>query len=472
MLLLNTKSIISKKFFFLTLLLQLLIFSLLIFLPLKASLALIIGIGAIFFVLTNPNPMFATLVLSILVAVILPRPTGRTLVFKIEEVFPLLMLLFSLFTWIQSGDSHISTGSIGRMLGGFFVVVFVSAIIGLLKEHGKIYIFDEMMTVLAWGMYFLVIKNKISEKEIKYIFGVLILSVLIISFYYLYEFWRLDGKDRFRTDQQHLFNITIPLLFSVLLYDTQKIRKILAILLMIPMVIAVYITLTRALWLLVPLAIFLQYVYFIRDSFKIQKVKSFLLPIIIIVVVGISGIMLLQGIFGVSNLFGWRFATFQVLEYDISLLARAELAQYVFEKVSSAPLFGSGLGDFLRYQYFATLGRFNVYWLDNTYLQVLWKTGIIGLVLFLGFLTLFLKRAWFVLKNATTAFDKIIGSGIFFSFFALMISSLQCGILIGYRFNFVWGILMGITELKARELELLKHTLPNSSPQRGAEGRG
>ena len=56
-------------------------------------------------------------------------------------------------------------------------------------------------------------------------------------------------------------------------------------------------------------------------------------------------------------------------------------------------------------------------------------------------------------------FDNIIGSSIFFSFVALAISGLQCGILAGYRFNFIWAILAGITEIKAQEIKKRKESL-------------
>ncbi|MEO0110689.1 MAG: O-antigen ligase family protein, partial [candidate division WOR-3 bacterium] len=155
----------------------------------------------------------------------------------------------------------------------------------------------------------------------------------------------------------------------------------------------------------------------------------------------------------VERLLGGRFASFKILEYDVSLLARMELGKYVIEKVRQSPFLGVGLADFVRYRYFPTLGRFNVYLLDNTYLQLLWKTGILGLTLFLGMMGFFLARAWFILKKGRTTFDKIIGSSIFFSFLTLMISGLQCAILVGYRFNLVWAVLAGITELRAREIK-------------------
>jgi O-antigen ligase len=435
---------------------QLLLFSLVFFAPLRVVIITGMGIIALFFLLVYPDPLVATLILASFITIILPRPTGRSFVFKVEEVVPFITLLFLIFSFLQEDNACRPIGKIGYWLIGFLVVVLIAAAIGVLKEQNKILILDEMLMFAMWGGYFIVVKTKLTQEQIKHIFLIIIASSLIVSLYYIFEFKLLAGLSRFRTDQQHIFNFSVPFLFAVWLYDKNRTRKIIAGLLIIPMVIAVYVTLTRALWVLIPLVLFLQYLYFIKESLRRKKLTTYLLPIFIVFMIAVLGIMLLQGLFGVSNLLGERFTSFKFLESDLSLLARAELSTYVLDRFHSSPIFGSGLADFLRYQYFPTLGHFNVYWLDNTYMQLIWKTGIVGTFLFLGFLYYGLKRAWYVLKNAMEAYDKIFGSSFFFSLVALAISGLQCGILVGYRFNFVWAILVGIIEIKAQEIQKQK----------------
>ncbi len=450
--------------FALIFLLQLGILLLFIFSPLKVSLAVICGLGALIFIMASQSPLAASLILSTFFAIVLPRPGGRTYFFKVEEIFPMLALFFFLLSFFQGEYKARPVGKIGHWLLGFMIVVLIAGVSGLLQGRDRILVFDEAMMFWAWGIYFLVMKSNLSQRAREYILATLIIGALVVSLYYLYGFQILGGRERFRTDQQHIFNVSLPLLFAVLLYDTKKIRKVLAVLLMVPMVIAVYITLTRALWILVPLTILLQYLYFTRKSRRGRESRSRLLPLLIIAAIAIFGVMMLNILFGVQRLLGGRFATLGGLEYDLSLLARAELTQYVLARVSARPLLGTGFADYLRYQYFPTLGHFDIHWLDNTYLQVLWKTGIIGTVLFFGVLSFFLSRAWFVLKNADTVFDKIIGSGIFFSILTLAISGLQCGILVGYRFNFVWAILAGIIEMRASELKQIR-SLASLSPK-------
>ncbi|MEO0116900.1 MAG: O-antigen ligase family protein [candidate division WOR-3 bacterium] len=443
----------NKKWFLLILLLQAIPFLSFLFLPGKAALAFILGIGGIIFIAFHKEPTFASLLLSIFVVIVLPRATGRTFFFKVEEIFPLLTIFFLFLASWEGKTSQIPIGGIGKSLLGFLIVVAFAAFIGCTKGNPKILVFDEMMMLLLWGIYFIILKMDIQKKEMKNILLLIILASLIVAFYYLYQFWASKGVGRVCTDQQHIFNFSIPLLFATFLYERRIMRKVLAVSLTIPMILAVYVTLTRALWLLIPLTLFSQYLYFIKRDIPKRRFHSYLFPILVVIIIGLLGLMIFTIFLGVRGVLGARFASLKILEYDVSLLARVELAHYVLERFRKSPLLGVGLADFVRYRYFSSPGRPNIYLLDNTYLQLLWKTGIFGLIPFLGMLIFFLRRAWFILQKGRSDFDKTLGSSFFFSIFALIITGLESAILVGYRFNLVWGILAGITELRAREIE-------------------
>ncbi|MBS4015548.1 MAG: O-antigen ligase family protein [Candidatus Latescibacteria bacterium] len=453
-----------KKILPVMLLVQLLFFLLVMLAPIKITVVVLSGIAVIIIYLVTPNPLITSIILSVVVAIILPQSFGRALGIKIEEIFPVVTLFFLILTYLQNDydkqlTSRVTTNQIGKMgywLLAFLGVIFISAVMGLIKDRTKILVIDEWMMFFAWGFYFVVIKSNISDESIKYILYTIIISSVLVSLYYIFEFRSLSGIARFRTDQQHIFNVTIPLLFAVFLYHTKKPIKTLAIVLIIPMIIAVYITLTRALWLLIPLALIFQYFYYIRSNIRYAKIGQWLFPVLIIGTIVVVGLFLLNQMLGVQNLLGGRLATFKFLEYDPSLLARVELGYYVLQRFQAAPLFGTGLADFLRYLYYPTLGRFNVYWLDNSFLQLIWKTGLVGLFVFSIFIFYFLKRCWFVLKNALNQTDKILGSSMLFSFIALVISSFQCAILVGYRFNFVWAVLFAIIEIRAQQIKAIK----------------
>jgi len=444
---------VKRKTFFLLLFLQLLLFLLIILLPMKGALAVILATGSIIFILSNKDPLLASLILSLLIAIVLPHPTGRRLFFKVEEIFPIITLFFFLLATFQNDTQPRPVGRVGKALIAFLIVVIISGVIGLLRGRPKILIWDEAMMFFLWGIYFIVSEIILSEKEMKRILLAIIIASLLVSLYYIYQFRAIAGKGRFCTDQQHIFNFTIPFLFALFLYATRRWEKILAILLMIPMIIAVYVTLTRALWLLIPLTLLFQYFYFIKSDVRQRRIYSYFSPILIVTIISILGLTLLNTLFDVGQLLGGRAASFKILEQDLSLLARVELGQYVMERWRYSPILGVGLADFVRYRYFPALGFPDIYLLDSTYLQLLWKTGILGLGFFLGVIGFSLARAWFILKNGRTNFDKIIGSSIFFSFLALAITGLESAIWVGYRFNLVWATLAGLAEMRFQEIK-------------------
>lgn len=431
--------------------------------PFKITAVVVGSIAVIIVYLVTANPLTTSIILSVFVAIILPQSFGRALGVKIEEIFPLITVFFLILAYLQKDHTTQSVqpksiprvGKMGYWLLVFLFIILISAAKGLLTGRSKMLVFDETMMFAAWGMYFIIVKSQFAQQDIKHLILAIITAAFIVSLYYIYEFIVAGGKSNFRTDQQHILNVSIPILFAILLYDTNRQRKIFSIILMIPMIIAVYITLTRSLWLLIPVSMIWQYLYFIRKEHHQTKFKQVFFPLMITGSVIILGLVLLTQL-GIQNLLGERFASFRALQYDLSLLARAELAHYVFGRIRLAPLWGTGLADFLRYQYFPTMGRYNVYWLDSSFLQVLWKTGLIGLTIFSTFMILFISRSFFLLKHAQNIYDKIISSGIFFSMIMLIINGIQSGILVGYRFNFVWAVLFAVIEIRAQQIKAIK----------------
>ncbi|MDD2890374.1 MAG: O-antigen ligase family protein, partial [bacterium] len=166
-----------------------------------------------------------------------------------------------------------------------------------------------------------------------------------------------------------------------------------------------------------------------------------------------------------------RSATLKHLAIDPSFLGRMELTSYVLPKVQKSPIVGTGLGDQIFYKKLALSGVSVVYshgslstsiiphknniisWLDMSYLNVLWKMGIIGLLTFLGLYIVFVKRCWFIFKHSENEFEKWSSLGILTGIVGLLFTGLLSAILVGYRFNLTWAALMGIIELQAQRIE-------------------
>ncbi len=111
------------------------------------------------------------------------------------------------------------------------------------------------------------------------------------------------------------------------------------------------------------------------------------------------------------------------------------------EKVAVHPFVGWGIGDeedipILRGQNTTVLR------VDNSYLTLWWKSGIIGLLLFTGFLVLVLWRCW-VLARHPHRDVQLLAMSVAGTMVGVLVLSLASSIVTHYRFNAIWGVMMG-----------------------------
>jgi O-antigen ligase len=138
---------------------------------------------------------------------------------------------------------------------------------------------------------------------------------------------------------------------------------------------------------------------------------------------------------------------------DHSFLMRVELGWYAIQKFLQRPIFGWGLGDFLRYQFLGNPNLKNNY-IDNSWLYFLWKGGIIGLSLFVFILYRIIKVSIFILKNSKNKTVKSIVAGIFGGFVGLVALALLSPLFIKYRTNVLIAFFLAYLEFEYNKLKL------------------
>jgi hypothetical protein len=83
------------------------------------------------------------------------------------------------------------------------------------------------------------------------------------------------------------------------------------------------------------------------------------------------------------------------------------------------------MGDFMHYRGADVFGAF--YLLDSSYLSVLWKPGLLGLLAFLLLWALFPKQIWFVYRHATDRFQVLCAAAMFVAFIGLVMIGIESG---------------------------------------------
>lgn len=435
--------------------------------------AVILGIGCLLYLLWGSDQLSKAILLTIVVSSIMLQTTRKSL-FRVEELPFIFVVGFFLFNRLLGSKSNSKIGPTGWWLVLFLGSVALSAGVGIFNGRSFSKVGGELAVYFYYLMFFFIIEADLDERWIKYFIYAIIGTAFIVTLEYIGILRIYQGKIRCATDQQVLLNVAIPLVFSWLLYEKRKRVRVLLTIFLVLMGFAVFLTLTRMLWASVPLSVLLVlFIYLCREK---ASLRQFLYAGVGVAVVSLFLFLPTKGLLTkevtLKQAVQGRVATFKRLKLDPSLLGRLELASYVLPRIRKHPMVGTGLGDVVFYKTmspgavvaYSSAGSYNyiysvppcrasIKWLDVSYLNVLWKTGMIGLFFFIGLFVVFIKRCLFVFRNATNDFERWSSLGIFVGFTSLLAVGFLSAVLVGYRFNFTWAALMGIIELQAQRIE-------------------
>jgi len=419
--------------------------------PLIAGLA-VAGLG-VFIYLACGNVYEKSVLLTVVAACLLPHETFRRII-KPEEVMPLVALLFLALRPRTSAQPSAMPRLSATELWVFLLIAAAlqGAIHGIMVGYPFDHVADEFGLYLQFAVAIVVIRGKLSERGIRHMIWGLVIATLLVSVQYLNMFAAHGGLGRAVSDQQHLLNIAIPLLFAFALLARNTRERIGALALVLPMILATYVTQTRAIWLYVPFSVaLLAVLYVVHRHLRSRDLvlAGALSATAILVIAGY--ILLTKGASAGHQAIAARAGTLKELSVDLSLAVRIESGFQALKRALSAPLFGCGLGDHFRPN--LVYLKSESYLLDFSYMQVFWKLGVLGLAPLIALYAVFMKRVWFVYRRTDDLFQRRVAIGVFVSFVALLMIGFESGILINFRFNLVWAVLMGVFELWKQRIE-------------------
>jgi hypothetical protein len=394
--------------------------------------------------------------LTLAMACLLAHEMGRRVI-KTEEAMPLIVAFLFLASRanLRSGFPHATWTE--RWILILLSAALVGAVRGLVAGNPAANVLDEFALFLDFALAILIIRRGISDRWSRCLVWILVGCTVLVSTNYLRVFVIGGGHTRAVSDQQHLLNIAIPVLFALLILADNARQKLVAAALLVPMIPATYVTQTRALWLYIPLSLVLLTVLLtVHRYIRARSLATLAVGVGLVLAAILGYTALTRGAESGHRAIAVRAESLKNLSSDLSLAERIDLAFQAYSRVSRQPLLGTGLGDHLRYRIIQV--NEPLYFMDFSYMWVLWKMGIMGLIPLLGLYFVFLKRTWFVYRHTTDQFQRAAASGIFVAFIGLMITGFESGILIIYRFNLVWAVLMGLMECWARQVK------PASSP--------
>jgi O-antigen ligase len=86
---------------------------------------------------------------------------------------------------------------------------------------------------------------------------------------------------------------------------------------------------------------------------------------------------------------------------------------------------------------------------DNSFVTLWWKSGVIGLALFVGLWTTLFVSAWRLTRHPHPHV-QVLAIGVGGTVAALFVLALAASLITHYRFNALWGILMGVVAVAER----------------------
>lgn len=370
--------------------------------------------------------------------------------FNLELIsfIPLFILfLFAIFTYFLNEKSF--SFNVGYLeLPVILIGIFwgISALFGIFSGRNGTWILIEFFHICLY-LSIIPVSYLIKKRE-KYlvILKILILISILISVEYLiYDLYLVNG--RFVTFQSGFMPLAIGVVFAYFLFSKHVVKKFGTIFVLGILIAGTFVTLTRTLWIITTLVLILTYLIYVKLNNKLNFIRIASLIIILITssLVFKGSTQHVQAKSVVLQSVKYRTGSISNPLEDSSFLMRIEFGYYAIQRFLEKPIWGSGLGDYLKYK-IVFVSNLPNYYTDSSWLYFLWKGGAIGFLLFLWLYIRFFKGAYFVSKNSRDVRVKYICVGLLAGFIGLSFLAFLSPILIKYKTNALIAFLFAYVE--------------------------
>jgi len=424
---------------------------------------IIIGLNGVLFIILfmlvlNKNLYNTLIVLYFLPLIFLNNSVHYQLKYELVFALPLFTLfLYTIALKFSASEKKNQITYLTKPLYLFLIYFFVVGIYGIFQNHNKSFILFEGFHFLLFGGIFLFNYHFNERHDFYLIFKSLLIIFLIISLEYIFLGAVISGN-RFVTFQSGFLPFVSGILFSFFLFAKNSINKTIYAVLLFIVITAMISTLTRSLWVTTGITLLLVYVTYLWSQKKLTFFKkiiflAFGLGTIVLVVTTISNSQP-TGSLGDSEKVEERAQSIASPTEDHSFLMRVELGWYALQKFSEKPIFGWGLGDYLKFQFLGNTKLKNIY-IDNSWFYFLWKGGMIGfsLITFIFFRSL--KLGLRIILGTDNNIVKSIVVGIVAGSIGIILLGLLSPLIIKYRTNVLFPLVWSYLEFEYSRLQNL-----------------
>jgi O-antigen ligase len=334
-----------------------------------------------------------------------------------------------------------------RLVLALLIWVIFSIFFGLIKDHSFRFLLRETIFLFLYIVYFIFRDVFRDVKYLRYILIFFLFITTITSIQYILLFFSEADIisiifKRVVTQQTHIIIIGYLILLNLAFFNTRRKYRIVSLMAILPHILAMFFSQQRALW--GAAVIGTVALIFLNGKRSFSK-KTWLFVWLGFGAIVMGLILLLTYI---ENIVGGSLAStaFSRIEFifnltsDLSLNARIAEILVALKQWEDNPLLGTGLGSSINR--FAAKGNSVI--VDNSYVNYLWKMGIIGLAIYLGILLSFFSMGIKAVKSTKLVNEKNLITAVLIAFGSLLIVALTNSCLYIYHLNIIWAMMFAV----------------------------
>lgn len=371
-------------------------------------------------------------------------------------LFGLLILYW--IVYLTRNKEHFVYNEMDKAVLVYLVVMFLGALHGLFLGYDRMLLLYDFVSIPFFIAYFIFVYSPMKEK-IGLFYDFLLAFAVFVSLQFIYAVTKFQAGfflKRIVSEHIHIGLFGVPYAMATLIYSTSSARKIVSAIALPIVILGVILCQQRSLYASIGLTmvfLFGLYVYrrrvFIRAHVQ-QFVRYTIIALTLIVAIFIIAQTLSGGKF-LSTISSRLFIFMNIgeLNRDISWQIRWTEIGDALHGLNRFWLFGQGFGaSFItRQRYMLALT------VDQSYVYLIWKTGVVGLFTFLYMYFVFFKRGIITLLKRISDQDRIFLLAALLNIAGMMIVALANVSLPHWRLLFVWAGLFAATEAIARKYD-------------------
>jgi O-antigen ligase len=370
--------------------------------------------------------------------------------FKFAEGLFMAVIFFALLSALKDRVSLPIT-PLNRPITLFLLIVVGSCAIGLYLGHSVSQLLRDVRYPLYYGLFYIVTIFFDRRRHPQYLY-MLIVIASIVGIEYLIEFLSelnlsiAGAFHRVARTEGLLLPIGTLLIAAAWLYAPgRNVRLILGIAL-VPAALALVLTVGRGMWISAGGGFVALLFLFIRDRQRLGLRRLWIILAVPLLVFTFGSVFETATDTGVGAAASRRLASAETIEEDRSLATRLISYRAAWAKIVRRPILGGGHGETVTFPivmtevpHIATVGA-----VDNVYLTILLRMGLVGLFAFLWIYVRGLRLSYRLFQTSQTQSVRFFAAGFFVVYSAMLVYGMADSTMIGTRLIFIHAASLGI----------------------------